>query len=162
LSRYLPTIPFFPAMPTGQPLPVPDAGNYSGRFLEHMYVNGCPGMTREGDRMLRSQLLDMDQLHQALKAARRWGVRDSRLESHAPRLIELLYPAQQYPALSVHHRAMAAENLIKAAINDLGGEVGHLSAVLFGVDPATSHLLLQQRRGIAAQRVGVLPATWHR
>lgn len=112
--------------------------------------------------MLRSQPLDMDQLQEALKAARRRGVQDWRLENHAPRLIHLLYPARHYPDLSVHQRAMATENLVRAAISDLGGEAQRLLSVLLCVDPATSHLLLQQRREIAAQRVGVLPATWQR
>ncbi|MGH3875379.1 MAG: hypothetical protein ACRDSR_28445 [Pseudonocardiaceae bacterium] len=112
--------------------------------------------------MLRSQSLDIDQLREALKAARRRGVQDSRLESHAPGLIELLYPARSYPGLTIHQRAMATENLIRAAIDVLGNEARHLLSVLLCVDPATSHLLLQRRREIAAQRVGVLPATWQR
>lgn len=112
--------------------------------------------------MLRPHPLDVDDLHQALKIARRWGVRDSRLKSHAPGVIELLYPTQRYPDLTIHQRAIAAENVIVAAINALGAEVGHLLSVLLCVDPATSHLLLQQRRELAANRVGVLPATWQR
>ncbi len=112
--------------------------------------------------MLPSQPLNIDTLHKELKIARRRGVQDSRLKSHAPGIIELLYPAARYPDLTIHQRAMAAENLIVAAINVLGAEVGHLLSVLLCLDPATSHLLLQQRRELAADRVGVLPATWQR
>jgi hypothetical protein len=112
--------------------------------------------------MLSPQPLNVDMLHEELKIARRRGVQDSRLKSHASGVIELLYPAARYPDLNIHQRAIAAENLIVAAINALGGEVGHLLSVLLCVDPATSHLLLQRRRELAASRVGVLPATWQR
>jgi hypothetical protein len=112
--------------------------------------------------MLRPYSLDIDKLRDALKSARRRGVRDARLVSHAPGVIELLYPEQRYPDLSIHQRAIAAESLIVAAIGDLDGEAGSLSAVLFGVDPTTAHLLLKQRREIVADRVGVLPDTWQR
>ncbi len=108
------------------------------------------------------QPLDVDQLREALKTARRRGVRDARLVRHAPGVIELLYPRDSYSDLSIHQRAMAAESLIVAAIRDLDGETGNLSAVLFGVYPATSHLLLKQRREIVADKVGVLPDTWQR
>ncbi|MGQ0715727.1 MAG: hypothetical protein ACT4NP_00195 [Pseudonocardiales bacterium] len=108
------------------------------------------------------QPLDIDQLREELKAARRRGVPASRLKTHAPGVIELLYPRDSYPELSIHQRAMAAESLIVAAIREHDGETGNISAVLFGVDPATSHLLLKQRREIVADKVGVLPDTWQR
>jgi hypothetical protein len=112
--------------------------------------------------MLRPQPLDIDQLRQALKTARRRGVRDSRLVDYAPKVIDLLYPHDSYPHLSIHQRAAAAERLIVAAIDDLGGQTSRLSAVLFGADPATAHLLLKRRREIAADYVGVLPGTFER
>jgi hypothetical protein len=105
---------------------------------------------------------DVGQLREALKAARRRGVRDSRLVAHAPALIEVLYPAQEYPDLTIFQRAIAAESLILAAMDHLGGDDERLSKVLFGVDPTTSHLLLTKRREIAAHQAGVLPGTWHR
>lgn len=112
--------------------------------------------------MLRSQPLDMGQLQEALKAARRRGVRDSRLESHAPRLIELLYPACQYPDLSVHQRAMAAENLIVSAVESLDDQAHHLLSILLCLTRDTSYSTLQRRREQAAEYVGVLPRTWER
>ncbi|MGH3965412.1 MAG: hypothetical protein ACRDRY_19500 [Pseudonocardiaceae bacterium] len=62
--------------------------------------------------MLHSHPLDMDQLREALKTARRRGVAAARLVNHAPVVIELLYPKTDYPHLAILQRAIAAENLI--------------------------------------------------
>ena len=112
--------------------------------------------------MLRPHPMDMDELHQALKRARRRGVRASRLVRHAPRIIDLLYPADRYPALSVHDRATATENLIAAAMDSLGDEVRYVLSILLCITPDTLYSTLQQRREIVAQHVGVLPGTWER
>lgn len=113
--------------------------------------------------MLRPQSpLDIDQLQKALKSARRRGVRDSWLKSRAPEVIELLYPAARYPELSVHQRAMAAENLIVAAIESLDAQASRLLSILLCLAPDTPYSTLQRRREIAAEYVGVLPATWER
>lgn len=112
--------------------------------------------------MLRPHPLDMDELHQALKRARRRGARASRLVRHAPHIIDLLYPAARYPALSVHDRATATENLIQAAVNCLGEEVRHMLSILLCLTPDTLYVNLQQRREMVADHVGVLPGTWER
>lgn len=112
--------------------------------------------------MSRPHPLDMDELHQALKRARRRGVRASRLVRHAPHIIDLLYPAAHYPALSKHDRAAATENLIAAAVDSLGDEVRHVLSILLCLTPDTLYSTLQQRREIVAQHVGVLPGTWER
>lgn len=112
--------------------------------------------------MPRPQPLDMEQLHKELKNARRRGVRDARLQSHAPRLVELLYPARVYLDLTVHQRAVAAENLIVAAVQSLDDEATHLLSILLCLTPDTSISTLQQRREKAAEHVGILPATWER
>lgn len=106
--------------------------------------------------------LDVDQLLTALKRARRRGVRDSWLKSRAPGVIELLYPAGRYPGLSFHQRAMATENVIVAAIESLDDQASHLLSILLCLTPGTSYSTLQRRREMAAQYVGVLPATWER
>lgn len=112
--------------------------------------------------MLRPQPLNIDTLHQELKIARRRGVRDSRLKSSTPGIIELLYPSARYPDLTIHQRAMAAENLIVAAIDSLDDEASHLLSVLLCLTPDTPYSTLQQRREKAAEHVGILPATWER
>lgn len=112
--------------------------------------------------MLRPHSLDMDQLHQALKRARRRGARASRLVRHAPRLIDLLYPVARYPALSVHDRATATESLIAAAVDCLGGDARHVLSILLCLGPDALYTNLQQRREIVADHVGVLPGTWER
>jgi hypothetical protein len=112
--------------------------------------------------MLRPQPLDIDTLHEALKIARRRGVRDSRLKSHAPRIIELLYPAARYPDITPDDRAIATEKVIVAAVDSLGEDVSHSLSILLCLTPGTLGLTLQQRRQMAAEHVGVLPATWER
>lgn len=106
--------------------------------------------------------LDIDELHQALKRARRRGVRASRLARHAPHIIELLYPVARYPALSVHDRATATENLIAAAVDSLGDDARHVLSILLCLTPDTLYSNLQRRREIVADHVGVLPGTWER
>lgn len=112
--------------------------------------------------MLRRRPLNIDDLHRALKIARRKGVPASRLITHAPDMIELLYPATLYPDLTAYDRAIAAENLIVAAINALGGQARHLSSILLCLTQETLYTTLQQRREMAAEHAGVLPATWER
>lgn len=112
--------------------------------------------------MVRPRPLDIDELHQALKRARRRGVRASRLARHAPHIIELLYPASRYPARSVHDRAQATENLIAAAVDCFGDDVRHLLSILLCLTPDTLYVNLQQRREKVAEHVGVLPGTWER
>jgi hypothetical protein len=126
-----------------------------------MYAQS-PRCDLKSDRMLRSQSLDIYQLREALKAARRRGVPAARLVNHAPGVIELLYPVTSYPGLTIHQRAMAAENLIVAAVGALGEEARHLSSILLCLTHETLYATLRQRREMVAERVGVLPATWER
>jgi hypothetical protein len=112
--------------------------------------------------MLRSRSLDVDQLHQALKAARRRGARAARLVKHAPGVIELLYPAGRYPDLTVHDRAAASENLIAAAVDSLGEDGTRPLSVLLCLAPGTLNLNLRRRREMVAKQAGVLPGTWER
>src|SRR5262245_61023855 len=110
----------------------------------------------------RSQPLDMEQLRQALTAARRRGARAARLVKHAPSVIELLYPAARYPGLTVHDRAAASENLIQAAVDSLGKDGAQPLSILLCFAPGTLHLNLKRRREMVAHQAGVLPATWQR
>lgn len=112
--------------------------------------------------MPRRQPLNTDMLRQELKRARRKGVRDARLKNHAPGLVELLYPARSYPELSIHQRAVAAENLIVAAVESLDDEARHLLSILLCLTPDTPYSTLQKRREKTAEHVGILPGTWER
>jgi hypothetical protein len=112
--------------------------------------------------MLRLQSLDVDHLHQALKAVRRRGARAARLVKHAPSVIELLYPAARYPGLTIHDRAAASENLIDAAVDSLREDGGHPLSILLCLAPGTLHLNLRRRREMVAKQEGVLPGTWER
>ncbi|MGH3871293.1 MAG: hypothetical protein ACRDSR_07225 [Pseudonocardiaceae bacterium] len=108
------------------------------------------------------QPLDMDQLLKALISARRRGVPASRLISHAPAIIELLYPGEKYPSLTTQDRAKSAENLIVAAAESLGEQARHLSSILLCLTQETLFATLQKRREMAAEHMGVLPGTWER
>ena len=104
---------------------------------------------------MRSQSLDIDQLHEALKAARRRGVRAARLVNHARGVIELLYPQSSYPELTLHQRAFAAENLIVAAVDTL--RLRDPAHVFHGAEPARSGraalgLVSTQRRSVRIHR----------
>jgi hypothetical protein len=108
------------------------------------------------------QPLDMDQLQKALITARRRGVPASRLVTHAPAIIELLYPATQYPNLTTQDRAAASEKLIVAAVDSLGDEARHLSSILLCLTQETLYATLQRRGEMVAEHMGVLPGTWER
>lgn len=110
--------------------------------------------------LLRPQPLDTNQLKVALEKARRKGVRDARLKSHAPGIIELLYPAARYPHLTFNERAAAAENIIVAAVESLDSEARHLLSLLLCLTSDTSYSTLQKRREQAAEYVGILPTSW--
>jgi len=112
--------------------------------------------------LLHSHQLDMDQLREALKTARRRGVAAARLVTHAPTVIELLYPKTDYPHLTLLQRAVATENLIVAAVDTLNDESRHLSSILLCLTQDTLYSTLQRRREKAAEHVGVLPQTWER
>jgi len=104
--------------------------------------------------------IELEELHDALIRARRRGVRAARLLDHAPDLIQMLYPAGQHPKLDDDERAQATENLIKAAVDAIGGDVGHALALTLCLPPGTLGLTLEQRRQRAAEHLGIHPHTW--
>lgn len=112
--------------------------------------------------MPHSHPLDVTQLREGLKAARRRGVAAARLVNHAPLIVDVLYPEADYPGVAILDRAMAAENLIVAAVGALDDESRHLSAILLGMTRDGMYSTLQKRREQAAEHVGVLPQTWER
>lgn len=112
--------------------------------------------------MTSQRRIDLEELHNALIRARRRGVRAPRLLDYAPDLIEMLYPAEQHPNLDDDERAQATENLIKAAVDSIGGDVGHALALTLCLPPGTIGLTLEQRRQRAAEHLRIDPHTWER
>lgn len=112
--------------------------------------------------MTSTRHIDFDELHDALKDARRHGVKAARLLDHAPALIELLYPAADYPELAAQDRALAVEKLVNAAVDSIGGDVGHALALTLCLRPGTLGRTLDGRRQLAAKYLGISPDTWTR
>lgn len=112
--------------------------------------------------MTRPQPLDIEILHEGFKEARRLGVRVWRLVHHTPHVIELLFPAAQYPGLSVYDRAIAVEKLTRDAVDSIGGDVGHALAITLCLLPGTLGQTLDERRRLAAAHLGILQDTWER
>jgi len=110
--------------------------------------------------MTSQRRIDPEELQKALKRARRRGVRAARLLETTPDLIDMLYPAEQHPELDDSDRAHATENLVRAAIDSIGGDVGHALAITLCLRPGTTGLTLEQRRQRAAQHLGIHPGTW--
>lgn len=106
--------------------------------------------------------LTIEALHDALKAARCKGCRASRLRDHGPELVELLYPFEQHPGVSLHDRAQAVENLIRTALEAVGGPEAHALAITLCLAPGTLGLNLDQRREKAGDHLGVTGDTWQR
>lgn len=106
--------------------------------------------------------IDLEELHQAFKEARRWGVTLSRLIDYSPSLIEQLYPAAVYPDLTIDERAQAVEKLVRTALDSIGGDASHALAITLCLVPGTYGRKLDQRRALAADYLGILPVTWTR
>jgi hypothetical protein len=112
--------------------------------------------------MAGSRPLDIERLHEVFKEARRLGVRVWRLVHYAPHVVELLFPAAQYPGISLHDRAIAVEKLTRTAIDCIGGDAGHALAITLCLLPGTLGCTLDERRRLAAAHLGVLQDTWER
>lgn len=106
--------------------------------------------------------LDPEALHRQLRRALRHGARASRLARFTPELVELLFPADDRPDLSIVERALLAERLIRDAVEDLGGDYGRALSIVLALAPGTLGLRLEQRRQMAAELLGVLPDTFRR
>jgi hypothetical protein len=109
-----------------------------------------------------SARLTAEALHQEFKHALRKGARASRLVRYSPNLVELLAPEADHPERSLHDRAIAAEQIIRQAIEHIGGESGEALATIFCLKPGTLGLTLDARRRMAADLLGVQGDTFRR
>lgn len=104
--------------------------------------------------------LDIEELHQHLRDALRHGARASRLLRYTPGVIELLYPASDYPHLNSCDRAIDTETLIRHAIDAIGGQSAHAIAIVLCLASGTLDHTLQHRRSLAAQHLGIQAETF--
>ena len=106
--------------------------------------------------------LDIEDLHHHLRDALRHGARASRLLRYTPAIIELLCPAADHPDLNEYDRAIAAESLIRHAIDAIGGNPGHAIATVLCLPPGTLGRTLEDRRRIAAGYLDIEADTFRR
>lgn len=97
-----------------------------------------------------------------LKAALRHGARASRLLRYRPELVELLLPAGEHPELSEADRAVKTEQLIRQAIDNIGGSEAEALSILLCLKAGTTGMNLETRRQHAAELLGILPDTLRR
>jgi len=115
--------------------------------------------------MLRPRCHDFDveKLHRYLKNSVRHGARAARLVEHVPEIVELLYPAAQWPHLSQHERALSVEADIRRAVDeDIGGAPGEALATILCLRPGTVGRTLEDRRRVAAAYLGMEGGTFRR
>lgn len=113
--------------------------------------------------MAETTPLDVEQLYQHLRASLRYGARASRLWLHVPAIVELLYPAAEYPELADYDRALRVEADIRTAIDhDIAGEAGEAIAIVLGLRPGTLGRPLGARRRIAAHHLNIEAETFRR
>ena len=74
----------------------------------------------------------------------------------------MVLPAQDYPELSLPDRAIRTEQLIREAIDGIGGPEAEALLILFCLKPGTTGMNLETRRQHAAELLGILPDTLRR
>lgn len=105
----------------------------------------------------------VEQVYQHLCTALRHGARASHLLVNVPDLIDLLYPAGEYPELAEHDRALRVESDIRAIIDgDIGGDAGEAVAIVLTLRPGTLGRTLGARRAMAASRLAIEADTFRR
>jgi hypothetical protein len=114
------------------------------------------------DELATSAGLTAEALHQEFKRALRKGGRASRLVRYSPALVELLCPEATTPDLGLHDRAISAEQIIRDAIERIGGNSGEALSTILCLKPGTLGLTLDARRRIAAELLGVQGDTFRR
>lgn len=106
--------------------------------------------------------LNVEALHQHLRDALRHGARASRLLRHTHAIIELLYPTANYPHLNKYDCAIAAETLIRQAVDAIGGNPGQALATVLCLPPGTLGRTLDDRRRAAANYLDIEADTFRR
>ena len=98
----------------------------------------------------------VQKLYKYLRSAVRYGARAARLVQHVPGIIELLYPADRYPDVSEHSRALKVEaDIRRAVVEDIGGAPGRALATILCLPPGTLGRKLLDRRRIAGSYLGI-------
>lgn len=113
--------------------------------------------------MTGSGHLDSARLYELLLHARRHGARAPFLVRYTPEVIDLLRPAAADNVNeTMEDRSFYAENVIRRAIDAIGGEAGQALSVVLALSAGTLGRTLEDRRHIAGQRLRIAGDTFRR
>jgi hypothetical protein len=106
-------------------------------------------------------VISADAIQQRLDGIKRYGVRAFQLSQHGRPLVDLLVPHNPNdPTETLSKRAIKAENIIRDAIERLGGTHRLALKTLLGLAHDGITPTLEERRRQAAKILGVLPVTF--
>lgn len=81
---------------------------------------------------------------------------------YSPELIELVKPASKATEQTIYDRAIQVEQVVRQAIEAIGGPEAEALLILFCLKPGTTGMNLETRRQHAAELLGILPDTLRR
>ena len=81
---------------------------------------------------------------------------------YRPELVELLLPAAEHPEFTIADRAVLVEQLIRQAIDNIGGPEAEALSILLCLKPGTTGMNLETRRQHAGELLGIQPGTMRR
>jgi len=79
-----------------------------------------------------------------------------------PELVELIFPSEDHPETPLAQRAIYTEDMVREALQQLGGVQGEALAILLGLNAGTLGTTLEERRRQAAALLNILPDTFRR
>jgi len=108
---------------------------------------------------MTSEPLNVETLTGQLRNAMRHGVRAASLAAHTPTLIDLLTAGTPGGR---DERAVTAEQIIRAATELLGPDVGTAMRIMLGLEAGTWHARIETRRERAAAILDITPGAFRR
>lgn len=79
-----------------------------------------------------------------------------------PELIDLLLPSTADPAVTIFERAVEAEQMIRQALESIGGPEAEALSILLCLKPGTTGMTLETRRQHAGELLGIQAGTMRR
>jgi hypothetical protein len=95
-------------------------------------------------------VLDVDALYEALGRAVFYGARASQLWRYTREIVDMLYPAADYPDVDDLGRALVAEALIRRAVAAIGGISADALGILLCLSPGVMGRPASARQRLAA------------
>jgi hypothetical protein len=106
----------------------------------------------------------VDGLHEQLRRSLRHGTRAAQLLIYSRPLIDALTPPEPEPVTEhgIYDRALRAEELIRAAITEIGGTSAEILLIITQLKPGYHRVAFKERRKAAANLLGIQPETFRR